>query len=141
MALCAVDSFTENYLSDSQTDRFVGFVFGGAVNTAFDLASLDDEVYNDIYVLSLPAFRWFQANATVNVRRSSHACSVIGKRQMISIGGRPPSSRRALGRESDPSSSGIGIFDITLLRRQDQRRRRRKVRHTRFYQTLLYHEL
>lgn len=127
-ALCAVESpsddsktfemyvSTGNYLSAPQTDRFVGFVFGGAVNTAFNLASLDDEVYKDVYVLSLPAFRWFKANATVNVRRSSHTCSVNGKRQMISIGGRPPSSRRALGREPDPWSSGIGIFDMTLLR-------------------------
>jgi len=38
---------------------------------------------------------------------------------MISTGGRLPSSRRALGKEPDPWSSGIGIFDMTLLRWQD----------------------
>ena len=56
---------TGNYLSAPHTDRFVSSVFGGAVNTAFDLASLDDEGYKDVHVLSLPAFRWFEANATV----------------------------------------------------------------------------
>lgn len=106
---------TRNSLSAPHTDHFVSFIFGGAVNTAFDLASPDDEGYKDVYIFSLPAFRWFKANATVDVRRASHICSVIGKRQMISIGGRLPSSRRALGREPDPWSSGIGIFDMTLL--------------------------
>jgi hypothetical protein len=38
---------------------------------------------------------------------------------MISIGGRLPSSRHALGKEPDPWSSGIGVFDMTLLRWQD----------------------
>lgn len=32
---------------------------------------------------------------------------------MISIGGRLPSSRQALGQEPDPWVSGIGIFDMT----------------------------
>lgn len=98
---------TRNSLSAPHTDHFVSFIFGGAVNTAFDLASPDEEGYKDVYILSLPAFRWFKANAAVDVRRASHTCSVIGKRQMISIGGRLPSSRRSLGREPDPWSSGI----------------------------------
>lgn len=32
---------------------------------------------------------------------------------MISIGGRLPSSRQALGKEPDPWVSGIGVFDMT----------------------------
>ena len=107
-------------LSVPHTDRFVSFIFGGAVNPAFDWVAPDDEGYTDVYVLSLPAFRWFKSNATASVRRASHTCSVIGKRQMISIGGRLPSSRRALGKEPDPWRSGIGIFDMTLLRWQDR---------------------
>lgn len=103
----------------THTDCFVSFIFGGAVNPGFDLAAPDDEGYTDMYVLSLPAFRWFKANATASVRRASHTCSVIGKRQMISIGGRLTSSKRALGHEPDPWSSGIGIFDMSLLRWQD----------------------
>ena len=112
-------SLTEIVLPAQRTDHFVSFIFGGAVNPAFDWASPDDEGYKDVYLLSLPAFRWFEANATVDVRGASHTCSVIGKRQMISIGGRLPSSRRALGREPDPWSSSIGIFDMTLLRWRD----------------------
>ena len=53
------------------------------------------------------------------MRRASHTCNVVGKRQMISVGGRLPSSRSHIGQESDPWSSGIGIFDMTLLRWQD----------------------
>lgn len=72
-----------------------------------------------MFVLSLPAFRWFKANASTEVRRSGHTCSVIGQRQMVSIGGRLPSSRSGIGQESDPWDSGIGVFDMTLLRWQD----------------------
>ena len=101
------------------TDCFVRFMFGGAVNSTFDLATPDDEGYTDVYLLSLPAFRWFKANATTEVRRACHTCSVIGERQMISIGGWLPSSRSGMGQESDPWSSGIGVFDMTLSRWQD----------------------
>lgn len=84
-----------------------------------DLDNADDEGYKDVFLLSLPAFRWFKSNATTEVRRSSHTCSIIGKRQMISIGGRLPSSRSRIGLESDPWTSGIGVFDMTQLRWQD----------------------
>jgi hypothetical protein len=110
---------SEIALPAPHTDCFLRFIFGGAVNQGFDLASADDEGYMDVYILSLPAFRWFKANATASVRRASHTCIVVGKRQMISIGGRLPSNRRALGKEPDPWTSGIGIFDMSLLRWQD----------------------
>lgn len=112
-------SLPEVILAAPHAKRPISFIFGGALNPAFDLAAPDDEGYKDVYLLSLPAFQWFKANATVDVRRASHTCSVIGKRQTISIGGRFPSSRRALGHQPDPWSSGIGIFDMTLLRWQD----------------------
>lgn len=38
---------------------------------------------------------------------------------MISIGGRLPSSRSQLGTETDPWTSGIGVFDMTRLLWQD----------------------
>lgn len=38
---------------------------------------------------------------------------MIGNRQMVSIGGRLPSSLQALGAEQDPWVSGLGVFDMT----------------------------
>ncbi|KIW29257.1 uncharacterized protein PV07_05082 [Cladophialophora immunda] len=93
--------------------RFELFVYGGSTNSTFDLNHSSDEGYLNVYALSLPAFRWFKSNSTTPVRRACHACSVIGNRQMVSIGGRLPSSLQALGAEQDPWASGLGVFDMT----------------------------
>ncbi|KIX99548.1 uncharacterized protein Z520_05124 [Fonsecaea multimorphosa CBS 102226] len=94
-------------------NRFEMFVYGGSTNSTFDLDHSSDEGYLNVYALSLPAFRWFKSNSTTPVRRACHACSVIGNRQMVSIGGRLPSSLQALGSEQDPWASGLGVFDMT----------------------------
>jgi hypothetical protein len=73
----------------------------------------DDEGYLNVYALSLPAFRWFKSNSTTTVRRACNTCNVIGNRQMVSIGGRLPSSLQALGVEQDPWASGLGVFDMS----------------------------
>ncbi|KIX09321.1 uncharacterized protein Z518_00400 [Rhinocladiella mackenziei CBS 650.93] len=104
---CAVGSAT----GDGQ--YFDLFVYGGSTNTTFDLNNADDEGYLNVYALSLPAFQWFKSPSTTTVRRACHTCSVIGNRQMVSIGGRLPSSLQDLGVEQDPWPNGIGVFDMT----------------------------
>lgn len=94
---------------------FFSFVYGGSTNTTFDLNHSDDEGYLNVYVLSLPAFQWFKSPSTTPVRRACHTCTVIGNRQMVSIGGRLPSSLQSLGAEPDPWGSGIGVFDMTAF--------------------------
>ncbi|OAG41902.1 hypothetical protein AYO21_03905 [Fonsecaea monophora] len=93
--------------------RFELFVYGGSTNATFDLNHSSDEGYLNVYALSLPAFRWFKSNSTTPVRRACNACTVIGNRQMVSIGGRLPSSLQAFGSEKDPWPSGLGVFDMT----------------------------
>jgi len=44
------------------------------------------------------------------IRRLGHTCSVIGKRQMISIGG----NQEATLTNQDPWTKGLGIFDIDV---------------------------
>jgi hypothetical protein len=91
-------------------------VYGGSTNDTYDLAHADEEGYLNVYALSLPAFRWFKSNSTTPARRACHACSVIGKRQMVSIGGRLPSTVQPFGEEKDPWSSGLGVFDMTAFK-------------------------
>jgi hypothetical protein len=91
------------------------FVYGGSTNETFDLNNADNPGYLNVYTLSLPAFHWFQSTSTTPVRRACHTCSVIGNRQMVSIGGRLPSSVDTLGLEQDPWTSGIGVFDMTAF--------------------------
>jgi hypothetical protein len=95
--------------------RYELFVYGGSTNNTYDLNNPDEDGYLSVYALSLPAFRWFKSNSTTTVRRASHACTVIGNRQMVSVGGRPPSTLQTFGAEQDPWASGLGIFDMTAF--------------------------
>ena len=73
---------------------------------------MNDKDYEDVFVLSLPAFNWFRASGT-SAKRAWHRCDLIGKRQMIVIGGAEPTA--ALGATPDPWTHGLGIFDMTEL--------------------------
>ncbi|ETI24326.1 hypothetical protein G647_03695 [Cladophialophora carrionii CBS 160.54] len=104
---CAVGAVSSDGTS------FEVFVYGGSTNTTFDLNNPDDEGYLNVYALSLPAFRWFKSESSTPVRRARNTCSVIGKRQMVSIGGLLPSSLQKVGVEPDPWPGTMGVFDMT----------------------------
>lgn len=88
-------------------------IYGGEVINSVDSSRGSDEGFLRVYTLSLPAFQWVQSASTTPIRRAGHTCSIIGKRQMVSVGGFFPSSDQSLGGESDPWVSGLGIFDLT----------------------------
>lgn len=94
-------------------DTIPSFVYGGSANSTLDQNSLD---YTDVFILSLPSFHWFKApdSNMANQPRSNHHCQLIGKRQMLVIGGRNPSSSH-WNTDTDPWLNGLGIFDITAL--------------------------
>lgn len=87
------------------------FIYGGYPYPTGD-EKIADEDYEDVFILSLPAFTWFRAPGT-SAMREWHYCDLIGKRQMIVIGGGEPTA--ALGAKPDPWTRGLGIFDITEL--------------------------
>jgi len=96
-------------------------VFGGSTNLTIDVAGADDTGYLDVFVLSMPAFRWFKTDAPTESRRANHFCQVIGKRQMLVIGGRDPSHDSSSDgsfwpNDADPWTRGLGIFDMTALK-------------------------
>ena len=70
-----------------------------------------------VHVLSLPSFTWFKANDTSAAPRMGHSCETTGDRQMISIGGYNSSGWiNDAPWNSDTSTYGIGVFDMTDLR-------------------------
>jgi Kelch motif len=77
---------------------------------------------DEVFVLSLPAFNWQKADYTPAFPRVDHSCNVIGKRQMVVIGGQNPATANgtALIETPDIWSSGIGIFDMTTMDWSDQ---------------------
>ncbi|VUC31112.1 unnamed protein product [Clonostachys rosea] len=78
------------------------FVYGGYN----DRLSTD---LDDVWILSLPAFRWFRVPSSRAPARRYHDCATIGKSQMISVGG-------AIGDNAfsnlEQWPNGIGILDM-----------------------------
>lgn len=95
------------------------FVYGGAVNSSDDANKPTDDGYLKVYALSIPAFRWFMSNSSTTQRRACHACSIVGNRQMMSIGGRLVNTATTLGMQQDPWTSSIGVFDMTAFAWKD----------------------
>ena len=85
----------------------------------YDIAGNPDSRYLDVYVLSMPAFVWFKAETSSLVRRAYHTCQVIGKRQMLVIGGINPTHNSSDGSYwdggADPWAHGLGLFDMSAL--------------------------
>ena len=70
--------------------------------------------YGDVWVLSLPGFHWFKAEKET-IPRIMHECTLIGKRQMVSIGGLNYDITSPDRNSSDSWHQGIGIFDLPSL--------------------------
>ncbi|GME34275.1 putative kelch repeat protein [Neofusicoccum parvum] len=83
------------------------FIMGGYYD-------FSDGVLDDIYILSLPGFHWFKVPTTTGSPRCVHTCNVVGKRQMLVVGGigKP---WPAGWEDPDPWVRGLGIFDMTQL--------------------------
>ena len=73
----------------------------------------DPNAFRSVYILSLPSFEWFEVPFSTVKRRSNLHCQVIGKRQMLVIGGVDPTVD--LGSERDPWPKGMGLLDMTEL--------------------------
>ncbi|KAF5648931.1 kelch repeat [Fusarium sp. NRRL 52700] len=87
---------------------FVLYIYGGW-NTWNDKT----KAYGDVWVLSLPAFRWFKAEVD-GPKRGLHGCALVGKRQMLSIGGNNWGKDEGW-KDKDPWTQGIGILDLPSL--------------------------
>ncbi|CAO1600725.1 hypothetical protein XANCAGTX0491_004407 [Xanthoria calcicola] len=85
--------------------------------------------YDEIYILTLPAFYWYKVQYPPWSPRGGHTCNAVGGSQIISIGGFDVNSTISLGsydaiRESmfnstDPFAQGLGIFNMTSLAWED----------------------
>ncbi|KAF2137450.1 uncharacterized protein K452DRAFT_312275 [Aplosporella prunicola CBS 121167] len=89
------------------------FIFGGWLRAA-------GELYNDSYVLSLPAFHWFKG-PTNTPPRKGHTCHAVGGGQVIVIGGYNRVVNDTLvWEEQDPWDHELGIFDLTAMEWKDR---------------------
>ncbi|KAL8993207.1 MAG: hypothetical protein Q9169_006519 [Polycauliona sp. 2 TL-2023] len=82
--------------------------------------------YDEIFILTLPAFHWFKVDYPPQHPRSGHSCNALGGSQIISIGGLDANPkiflynytdiyRSAFNSTVDPFAQGLGIFNLTSL--------------------------
>jgi hypothetical protein len=82
--------------------------------------------FDEIFALSLPAFRWFRVYSQAAASRVGHTCHIIGQRQLLSIGGadmtryRPVNGsddlRRPMFASRDHHAQGLAVYDVTSLK-------------------------
>ncbi|PNP73543.1 hypothetical protein FNYG_13137 [Fusarium nygamai] len=71
------------------------------------------KAFGDVWVLSLPAFKWFKAEVD-GPKRGMHGCALVGKRQMLSIGGNNWGKNEGW-KDKDPWTQGVGILYLPSL--------------------------
>ena len=93
------------------------FIQGGF----FRFASGADVPDSSVYILSLPAFRWFKVPDPSSEPRGFHTCNAAGNSQLIVIGGFDFSlSEYALMSPPDPWKQQINVFDMSSLQWKDK---------------------
>ena len=86
------------------------YVFGGWGNS---FGGSD----GNVYVLSIPSFRWIRVNEDSN-RRSRHRCNLLGNHTMLVVGGVQPNDQQVMppdasGCDTSPTfAQGLGIFSL-----------------------------
>lgn len=81
--------------------------------------------YDEMYILTLPAFQWIKVPYAPAKPRHGHTCETVGKRQMLVIGGvdtlqdeatnAAPTLDQVTFSTRDQFSQGLAIFDMTTL--------------------------
>ncbi|KAI4109723.1 MAG: hypothetical protein L6R37_000410 [Teloschistes peruensis] len=69
------------------------------------------EQYDEIWALTLPAFQWIKVDASHNSARIGHTCHIVGKSQLLSIGGADAAQSDPWS-TIDPAFQGLGTFDL-----------------------------
>lgn len=85
------------------------FVYGGWTGS---FSAIDNADSQNVYILTLPAFRWIRVSASTAPRAGSN-CEVVNS-QMISVGGWDPTGTASYS-NVDPWPYGVGVFDLTSL--------------------------
>ncbi|KAE8450750.1 hypothetical protein EG329_005663 [Mollisiaceae sp. DMI_Dod_QoI] len=86
--------------------------------------------FDEIYILTLPAFEWIKVNYNPASPRHGHTCHTVGNRQMLVIGGVDsladstssvaPTLDKATFATKDQFTQGLAIFDMSSLTWADQ---------------------
>ena len=74
------------------------------------------QMYDELWVLSLPAFTWIQLDSSHKSARIGHTCHVVGNRQMLSIGGVDATQEDPWSTPDLTNWNGLGVFDMSAAK-------------------------
>ena len=100
------ESRSSKCLAENRTDA-IRFVYGG---------NADETNYGNVSVLSIPGFRWFEGSE-VGITVENAACALVGKRQMMTIGGRNKTVKWVKGQANFQDT--IHILDLPTMSWKD----------------------
>lgn len=85
--------------------------------------------FDEIYVLTLPAFNWIKVDYPPQYPRHGLTCNAVGGSQILTIGGLDTNSKHTIDTyvyvspfdtTPDPFTQGLAIFDLTTLQFADK---------------------
>ncbi|MCJ1463268.1 hypothetical protein MMC07_001874 [Pseudocyphellaria aurata] len=85
--------------------------------------------YDEIYILTLPAFNWIKVHYPPQHPRHALTCNAVGGSQILTIGGLDTNSEHIgdgltyispFNTSADPFAQGLAIFDMTALKFANQ---------------------
>ncbi|KAI9820849.1 MAG: hypothetical protein M1832_003482 [Thelocarpon impressellum] len=97
----------------SNGNAFDIFMYGGWTGALGE----DNVKYDEVYVLTLPAFQWVRVAYGGTRPRYGHKCYIVAERQMLFVGGLDPSqvNTTAVFMTKDNVQQGLGVFDMGAL--------------------------
>ena len=88
------------------------FMYGGYAG----ILGSDAVQFDEIWVLSIPAFTWQRIDASQKSARIGHTCHLVGGRQMLSIGGADAAQTDPWSTPDYTNLNGIGVYDLVAER-------------------------
>lgn len=97
------------------------FYYGGSFGDSFGPGEPlnGEEVFDDMYILSIPSFKWYKVSENSPGPRTRHTCHVVNERQMIVLGG-------GWGNQTSPHLQNncgpdeFAVFDLSTLKWQNK---------------------
>ena len=107
---CSVSASDPRSISTAnKTGTHEIYMYGG-----YDgIVGSNNQQYDEIWVLSLPGFTWQQLDSSHKSARIGHTCHLVGKRQLLSIGGADPSLIDPWSVPDYSSWNGLGVYDLS----------------------------
>ena len=107
---CSVSASDSRHLSTvNRTGTHEIYMYGGYGS----ILGPANQQYDEVWVLTLPSFTWQQLDSNHKSPRIGHTCHLVGKRQMLSIGGVDPSMTDGWKGPDYTNWNGLGVYDLS----------------------------